>query len=131
MVGRMAAYFDLIEKKDELERYPYDDKGYDTRSLETTLKKEPKVSEHIIPDGGSVSPRSLPSSPSTEEESDSTRMSPVLKVNHYASLPFLTPRYAVVNSRDRHASVYLAKVLYHRSYVVKRNLWNPENSHSY
>ena len=130
MVGRMAAYFDLIEKKDELERYPYDDKGYDTRSSDTTLKKETKVSEHIQ-DGESVSPQSSPSSPSTEEESGSTRMSPVLKVNHYASLPFLTPRYVVVNSRDRHASVYLAKVLYHRSYVVKRNLWNPENSHSY
>ena len=131
MVSRMTGHIDNIEKKDELERYPYDDKGYDTRSSETTLKKETKVSEHLLHDGESVSLQSSPSSPSTEEETVSSRLSPVLSASQYTSLPFLTPRYVVVSSRDRLSSVYLAKVLYHRSYVVKRALWNPENSHSY
>lgn len=131
MVSQIVGLPNILEKKDELERYPYDEKGYDTRSSNAALKKGSKVSEHTMRHGESSSPQSFPSSPSTVEESSTAQPSPILKANHYTSLPFLTPRYVVVNSRDRHTGVYLAKVLYHRSYVLKRNLWNAAYNRSY
>lgn len=102
------------EKKDELERYPYEEKEVGNRKTTMPIKKE---SSHAD------SP-SAPSSPSTIGENDLSFASPLVKANRIVTLPFLLPRYAVVNSssstRDRMAGIYLAKVLYHRSYHVNQ-----------
>ena len=100
-----------VEKKDELERYPYEEKEVGNRKAAVPPKKE---SLHV----------DSPSSPSTISENDMSLASPLLKANRIVTLPFLLPRYAVVSStsstRDRMASIYLAKVLYHRSYRVNQ-----------
>ena len=102
------------EKKDELERYPYEEKEVGNKKASVPAKKE---SSHVD------SP-SAPSSPSTVGENDLPFASPLLKSNRIVTLPFLLPRYAVVSSasstRERMAGIYLAKVLYHRSYHVNQ-----------
>ena len=102
------------EKKDELERYPYEEKDIGNKKAAVPTKKE---SSHTD------SP-SAPSSPNTVGENDLPFTSPLLKSKRIITLPFLLPRYAVVSSasstRDRMAGIYLAKVLYHRTYHLNQ-----------